>query len=75
MEDNGIGIPESHVDRIFQIFKRVDPDRPGGQGVGLTIVKWLVTRHLGRIWVESVPGRGSKFFVSLPNEERTVVDT
>ncbi len=67
VRDNGIGIPADQHSRIFDIFYRVDP-RGGvaGEGLGLTTVKQILTRHNGRIWVESEPGKGSAFFVSLP---------
>lgn len=67
--DNGLGIaPEYHA-RIFEMFRRgaPPPDRPG-TGVGLAICRRVVERHQGRLWVESTPGMGSTFWVSLPTE-------
>ena len=65
--DNGIGIQEKHQDAIFRIFKRLHGrDRfGGGMGAGLTIVKKIVERHQGRIWVESTYGEGSTFHFML----------
>jgi signal transduction histidine kinase len=67
--DRGIGIPRSEQARIFQRFYRVDPSRAKsvpGTGLGLAIVKHLLILHGGSIRVESSPGRGSRFTVSLP---------
>lgn len=69
VRDEGIGIPQKAQEKIFERFYRVDnSDRRaiGGTGLGLTLVREIVTAHGGRIWVESEPGRGSTFFVSLP---------
>ncbi len=66
-EDNGVGIAPDHKDKIFEIFYRLEPDKKSGEGLGLTIVKHILERHNGKIWVESEPGVGSKFFVSLPS--------
>ncbi|MFO1051893.1 MAG: ATP-binding protein [Planctomycetota bacterium] len=69
VEDHGIGIERKHLERIFQRFYRVDKARSrelGGTGLGLSIVKHVVLAHGGEVGVESVPGRGSTFRVSLP---------
>jgi two-component system sensor histidine kinase SenX3 len=67
--DQGIGIPESEIDRIFERFYRVDPARSretGGTGLGLSIVKHVVTNHGGEIKVWSSQGVGSTFAMRLP---------
>jgi two-component system sensor histidine kinase SenX3 len=67
--DQGIGIPEHEIERIFERFYRVDPARSrqtGGTGLGLSIVKHIVASHRGEIAVWSVPGAGSTFTMRLP---------
>ncbi len=66
VEDNGAGVAGEHQRKIFEIFHRLEPDRKSGEGLGLTIVRHILDRHNGKVWVESEPGKGSKFFVSLP---------
>ena len=66
IEDNGIGIAAEHQDSIYNIFHRLDPRRGTGEGLGLTIVRRVLDRHRGKIWVESEVNEGSKFYVSLP---------
>ena len=66
IEDNGIGIAAAHQDSIYKIFHRLDPRRGTGEGLGLTIVRRVLDRHRGKIWVESEVNEGSKFYVSLP---------
>ena len=67
--DQGIGIPTTEVDRIFERFYRVDPARhrsTGGTGIGLSIVKHVAATHGGDIRVWSVEGQGSTFTLTLP---------
>jgi PAS domain S-box-containing protein len=66
IEDNGIGVEASHQEKIFEMFHRLDPYAGKGEGLGLTIVRRLLDRNNGIIWVESEVGIGSSFFVSLP---------
>jgi PAS domain S-box-containing protein len=69
VEDEGIGIPEGHLDRIFERFYRVDRGRSratGGTGLGLSIVRNVALNHGGRVAVESQVARGSIFRVFLP---------
>jgi len=66
IKDNGIGIAERDIERIFEIFHQLNPVASQGEGLGLTIVQRILERHNGRIWVESHLGVGSVFYVSLP---------
>ncbi|HXE80547.1 MAG TPA: ATP-binding protein [Vicinamibacterales bacterium] len=68
VRDNGIGIQERHLDAVFRIFKRLHSrdEFGGGTGAGLTIVRKIVDRHQGRVWIESSPGVGTTVFFSLP---------
>jgi two-component system, chemotaxis family, sensor kinase Cph1 len=70
VRDNGIGIPDKHHDAVFRIFKRLHGRDKfgGGTGAGLTIVKKIVERHHGRIWLESSPGEGTTFYFTLQEE-------
>lgn len=66
VEDNGIGILQEHRDRIWEIFHRITPNESQGEGLGLTIARRIVDRLGGSIALESEPGRGSRFCVTLP---------
>ena len=76
--DQGIGIPSSEIDRIFERFYRVDPARhrsTGGTGLGLSIVKHVAATHGGEVTVWSVEGQGSTFTLSLPRSLPSTTDT
>jgi two-component system phosphate regulon sensor histidine kinase PhoR len=67
--DEGLGIPNSELERIFEKFYRLDPQQTlgiGGSGLGLYICRELVERMNGRLEVDSEPGKGSRFTVALP---------
>jgi len=66
VEDNGIGIDMRHKDKIFELFHRINPGNNLGEGLGLSIVRRIMDRHDGKIWIESQAGSGTKFYVSLP---------
>ncbi len=69
VRDNGIGIPVEEQPSIFERFYRVrnaETDGIEGTGLGLSIVKSVVEKHKGRVWVESIPGKGSNFSFILP---------
>lgn len=69
VQDHGQGIAEEHIPRLTERFYRVDSHRSrakGGTGLGLAIVKHIVSRHRGKLTIESSPGQGSRFSVFLP---------
>lgn len=66
VEDQGPGIPEAERERIFERFYRLPRESAAGTGIGLSVVRDLVTRHGGRTFVETASGGGSRFVVELP---------
>jgi signal transduction histidine kinase len=74
--DTGIGIPPDDLERIFERFYQVESHltrEEGGMGLGLCIARGMVELHGGRIWAESVQGRGSRFTFTLPIQWKDVV--
>lgn len=75
VEDEGIGIPDDQLEKIFEQFHQVDSSntrKHGGSGLGLAICKNITEWHEGRIWVENLPGRGARFVVVLPKKQAVV---
>jgi len=69
VKDQGRGIPADKLEMVFERFQQVDASdsrQKGGTGLGLAICRSIMHQHGGRIWVESVLGEGSTFFLSLP---------
>jgi two-component system phosphate regulon sensor histidine kinase PhoR len=74
VSDNGIGIPQQHIDRLTERFYRVDRGRSretGGTGLGLSIVKHILTRHQAKLEIVSEVGVGSTFSAIFP-KARTI---
>jgi signal transduction histidine kinase len=72
VSDNGIGIEPEIQDKLFKEFKTYSTEGTKGEkgtGLGLIICKMYVAKHEGKIWVESIPGKGSNFKFTLPNNQ------
>ena len=70
VKDTGIGIETRHLEKIWDVFYRVDPgSEVQGDGIGLNVVKRIVEKHKGKIWVESEVGKGSVFYIELQKNE------
>ena len=77
ISDEGVGIPKDNLDKIFDRFYRVDKARTrklGGTGLGLAIAKEMVNAHGGRIWADSVEGKGTTIFFTLPYDRNAEDD-
>ena len=69
IKDNGIGIDQAHLKRIFTIFQRLHSrDEYDGSGIGLAISKKILQKHRGKIWAESELGKGTTFYFTLPDQ-------
>jgi chemotaxis family two-component system sensor kinase Cph1 len=74
IRDNGIGIEAGDHSKIFELFRRSDRVKDyDGTGVGLSIVKRIMDKHKGHIWLESEPGKGSVFYVAFDKELKRVL--
>jgi len=72
VSDNGIGIAETDLNKVFEIFRRLHTNKAyPGTGIGLAICKKIVDRHRGKIWPESKPGKGTTFYFTLNEEQET----
>jgi len=70
IRDTGLGMESRHLERIWDIFYRVDSTlADAGEGLGLSIVKRIAEKHKGRVWVESAAGKGSVFYIELQTSE------
>ena len=70
VRDNGIGIDPQYAEKVFGIFKCLQPrDKASGSGMGLAICRKIVSRHDGRIWVESELSKGATFYITLPGSQ------
>ena len=70
VQDDGLGLDPEHADRIFEMFERHHTEEESGTGIGLALCERIVDRHGGEIWVESAPGKGATFSLTLPATER-----
>jgi len=70
--DTGPGIPPEHVPHVFDRYWQAKSTAKLGTGLGLSIAKGIVEAHMGRIWVESEPGKGASFIFTLPAAPRVV---
>ncbi|MGQ0377409.1 MAG: sensor histidine kinase [Nitrososphaerota archaeon] len=78
VEDNGVGIPQESIDKIFVKFYQVDSSltrEHGGTGLGLSISRGIVEQHEGKIWAESKVGQGSTFTILLPKTSEQNIQT
>jgi PAS domain S-box-containing protein len=66
VKDNGLGIDPAYLPKLFQAFQRLHPDKAPGEGIGLAIVRRILERLGGKVWIEAAPGQGATFYFTLP---------
>jgi two-component system CheB/CheR fusion protein len=69
VRDNGVGFEQEYADQIFEPFRRLGGTGIPGSGIGLATCKRIIERLGGKIWAESVPGKGSSFYLTIPLDE------
>jgi len=74
VRDNGLGLTDTDRGKLFRAFQRFHPEAARGEGMGLAIVRRIVERHNGRVWVESKPGEGTTFYVTLQADRSKAED-
>ena len=72
IEDNGIGISESEIEKIFDVFYRIDPENQQGEGIGLALIKKIIERLDGKISLGSEEGKGTKFYISFKKQSNNL---
>ncbi|MBI9072364.1 MAG: PAS domain-containing protein [Melioribacteraceae bacterium] len=72
IKDRGIGISKEHQKKVFEVFHRLNPSsKVAGEGIGLSIVKRILLRHDGNVWLDSELGKGTTFYIRLPKNEQS----
>ncbi len=74
VEDNGVGIPLEQCEKVFELFYRLEPSKTDGEGLGLTIIRQILSRLDGDIRVDSTLGEGSRFYVALPRDKTSQLE-
>lgn len=78
VQDNGIGIEKQYFNKIFGLFQILESeqqDEQVGTGVGLTIVKRIIENHGGKVWLDSIIGQGTTFYISIPKAKEREKET
>ncbi|MDT3405318.1 PAS domain-containing sensor histidine kinase [Mucilaginibacter terrae] len=71
VKDTGTGMDHEHLEKVFDRYYRVNGTMAEGHGLGLYLVKEIISRHGGNVWVQSVPDQGSEFYFSIPKSTNT----